>query len=549
MNLLIAKSKIAPTQQLTIPRLELMAADLLGKLFKVVQCSMELEGAPCFLWSNSTITLQWLRKPISELKIFVANRVKRIKENSAVTDRYHVRTHDNPADLVSRGLMANEIVNNSLWWHGPAWLLHLQKDWPESIQIEQMRPSIEMKGELKVQTTLVQREQCNLNVEISNNKSMSLFDLTNNFRRLIRIVSYVSRFIRNSKKRNGKNSMRTRRQMSANIKPYLPTEEEKASALQFLIKEEQRIAFKKEINYLKNLSKEKGNQGHEEIDNFPNSSKILNLHPCLDDARLLRVGGRLENAIGSFDMRHPVIIPNGTRLSHFIISDAHVFTEHGSIQVMMQYIRTRYWIPKLRSELRTFVRKCVICARYDKQFETQLMADLPSDRVNKNRAFLISGVDFAGPIYITQQYKRKVSKVKCWIAIFVCMVTRAVHIDAVTELSAAAFIACYERFVHRRGHCNKIYSDNGTNFVGASKELKEAFEKWNVPDVHEHLNKNGTEWAFNTPSAPHRGGIFEAAVKSMKFHLRRAMGAKHYTYEYLTTLLSKIEAIMNSRPI
>lgn len=149
VNLLISKSKIAPTQQLTIPRLELMAADLLSKLVKVVQSAMQLENASYYLWSDSTITLQWLRKPISDLKISIANRVRRIKENSAIEHWHHIRTDDNPADLVSRGLLANEIVNNSLWWKGPSWLSKEQKDWPEQIQITKLKPSTEMKMELR----------------------------------------------------------------------------------------------------------------------------------------------------------------------------------------------------------------------------------------------------------------------------------------------------------------------------------------------------------------------------------------------------------------
>ncbi|XP_031638856.1 uncharacterized protein LOC116350980 [Contarinia nasturtii] len=177
------------------------------------------------------------------------------------------------------------------------------------------------------------------------------------------------------------------------------------------------------------------------------------------------------------------------------------------------------------------------------------MADLPSDRVNQNRAFLIASTDYAGPIKISEKYKSRTSKRKCWIAIFVCMVTRAVHIDAVTDLSAAAFIACYERFIARRGHCNQMYSDNGTAFVAAHKELARAFKIWDVPDVHEHLNKKGTKWTFMTPAAPHQGGIYEAAVKSMKYHLRRILGAKSYTYEYLITFLVQIEAVLNSRPL
>lgn len=208
----------------------------------------------------------------------------------------------------------------------------------------------------------------------------------------------------------------------------------------------------------------------------------------MDSAGVLRVGGRIGNSKElPYDTKRPIIIPPGSRICELIIADAHMSTYHGAIQVMMQYIRAIYWIPRLRAELRAYTHKCVICARYAKKLETQLMGDLPEDRVNKNRAFLISGVDFAGPVEITEHYKRKSSRKKCWIAIFVCMVTRAIHIDIVTDLSSAAFIMCYERFIARRGHCNKRYSDNGTSFVGMNKELKIAFENWSTPEVIKHL--------------------------------------------------------------
>lgn len=205
--------------------------------------------------------------------------------------------------------------------------------------------------------------------------------------------------------------------------------------------------------------------------------------------------------------------------------------------------------PRLRNEIRSFIHNCVVCARWAKQFETQLMGELPIDRVNKSRAFLYTGVDYAGPVDIVEQYKRKTNKRKCWIAIFVCMTTRAVHIDVVTDCSSAAFISCYERFIARRGHCNKLYSDNGTAFQGSSKEIKIAFKNWSAPEVISHLNRKRTDWIFMTPVAPHQGGIYEAAVKSTKFHLRRVLGAKSYSYEYLCTFLAQVEAILNSRPI
>lgn len=97
--------------------------------------------------------------------------------------------------------------------------------------------------------------------------------------------------------------------------------------------------------------------------------------------------------------------------------------------------------------------------------------------------------------------------------------------------------------------CNKLYSDNGTTFQGSSKEIKIAFKNWSAPEVIAHLNRKRTDWIFMTPVAPHQGGIYEAAVKSAKFHLRRVLGTKSYSYEYLCTFLAQVEAILNSRPI
>lgn len=174
------------------------------------------------------------------------------------------------------------------------------------------------------------------------------------------------------------------------------------------------------------------------------------------------------------------------------------------------------------------------------------MADVPNDRVNQNRAFLITG---AGPIPMVIKYRGTASHQKCWIAIFVCMITRAVHIDLVTDNTSMAFIMCFERFIARRGHCNRLYSDNGTNFKGAYKELKIAFKQWHKPETRDMINKHGTDWIFMKPSASHQGGIYEAAVKSTKYHLYRMLGKVTYTYEHLVTFLTKVEAILNSRPL
>lgn len=132
---------------------------------------------------------------------------------------------------------------------------------------------------------------------------------------------------------------------------------------------------------------------------------------------------------------------------------------------------------------------------------------------------------------------------------FVCLKTRAIHIDMVTSLSTIAFIQCYDRFIARRNYCAKIYSDNGTQFQGAANIFKQIVQIWKSKEVSDHMIIHGTEWKFMKPAAPHQGGIYEAAVKSMKFHLKRIIGTKCLEYEQFMTLIIQIEAILNSRPI
>ncbi|XP_055846867.1 uncharacterized protein LOC129912558 [Episyrphus balteatus] len=249
-------------------------------------------------------------------------------------------------------------------------------------------------------------------------------------------------------------------------------------------------------------------------------------------------------------MKHPVIIANGSRLAELLMDNAHREMKHGDIQVMVQFIRQRYWIPKLRDGLRNHIHKCVVCVRLNARMEGQLMGELPSERVQVGKPFLATGVDYAVP------FELKVSsgvggrkRRKCWVSIFVCLRTRAVHIEIVGDLSTIAFIACFERFIARRGRCEKMFSDNGTAFVGASKELNKALKVFSDKEALEHLHSKGTEWHFMTPAAPHQEGIYEAAVKSMKCHLRRILGQKILPYEEFATLLTQIEAILNSRPL
>lgn len=182
---------------------------------------------------------------------------------------------------------------------------------------------------------------------------------------------------------------------------------------------------------------------------------------------------------------------------------------------------------------------------------SQLMGSLPVTRVMGTRAFAHVGVDYAGPVKVHASCVRGVKTTKGYIVVFVCMATKAVHLELASDLSTNTFIGALKRFVSRRSHPNEMWSDCGTNFVGADtwlKEIRGALEKHNVA-ANRFLTNLGIKWVFNPPSAPHRGGLWEAAVKSAKKHLVAVLGSDAATFEELSTVLTQVEACLNSRPL
>ena len=133
---------------------------------------------------------------------------------------------------------------------------------------------------------------------------------------------------------------------------------------------------------------------------------------------------------------------------------------------------------KIRNLVRTVIHQCLTCYRFKAQATQQLMFELPSTRVQSSRQFLTTGVDYAGPILLRLGPPRSKTTTKGYIAtrIFVCFVTKAVHIEVVTSSSTEAFLAALRRFIARRGKPRTICSDNGTNFQGAANELHAVYK-------------------------------------------------------------------------
>nr|XP_026492511.1 uncharacterized protein LOC113398129 [Vanessa tameamea]XP_026492512.1 uncharacterized protein LOC113398130 [Vanessa tameamea] len=515
VHLITAKTRVAPVEkEISIPRLELCAALLAAQLMFEVSQVLNIPKERLRAWSDSTIVLAWITGEPSRWTTFVSNRVSELLTILNRDQWNHVNSNENPADCASRGIQTEHLKDLNLWWFGPSWLKEINeyKTYKFSDFI----------------TNEEQRSIKNMSAVVQIKEEEFLWTKFSNLQRLLRVLSYCRRVLL----WKIPNKMRL---LSENITP-----EERNTVLRICIKGTQHFHFKNDINKLKS-------NGY-----VSKSSKLHTLCPILDVDGILRVGGRIEHSQASFDTKHSIILPSTSHLTKLIIQDAHLKTLHGGPLAMLNYLRSKFWILRARDNVKKCYRNCITCVRYSRQKTHPFMGQLPSVRLKPERAFKSTGVDFTGFIKLRFAPGRGSKSYKGYICVFICMVTRAVHLEAVSNLSTEGFIAAFRRFVSRRGYCKDLYSDNGTNFVGADKELREMFNKATSDfskEIKTLLANEGTTWHYIPPQAPNFGGLWEAGVRSTKYHLKRVIGDTTLTYEELSTVLTQIEACLNSRPL
>lgn len=308
------------------------------------------------------------------------------------------------------------------------------------------------------------------------------------------------------------------------------------NSFQILCLSSQKDSFSKEYNTLQK--------------DLPLSPKfnIISLSPFLDDNKLIRVGGRINASPYEYDKRHPILLDSSHRLTKLLFEREHKRFLHAGPQLLLSIMRETVWPINGRRLARTTVRRCVTCRRMQGKTLCPKMGDLPSQRVTANFPFLSVGIDFAGPFFTLNRKGRGAKLQKSYLCLFICLSYKCLHLEAVTDLTKDSFILTLNRFISRRGKPVEIFCDNGRNFVAAAREIGE-FIKSNSDSLIDHASHENIKFIFTPSYAPHFGGIWEAGVKSAKYHVKRVMGNTHLTFEELCTLFTQVEAILNSRPL
>ncbi|XP_043213502.1 uncharacterized protein LOC122377501 isoform X2 [Amphibalanus amphitrite] len=510
-RILFSRARLAPMRQLSVPRLELAAATL------AVRSSVDLRRAldvdvDVHFWTDSTTVLKYIRNEKTRFPVFVANRLSVIHDGSTVEQWHYVPSELNPADLVSRGMKASSLINSDLWKFGPSFLKEAQ--WPVNPDDEECVHDAD-------------QEDVRVAAMKTGEESSPMEKLTRHYsswRRLVRAVALLRRLVR-----RWKNATR-----GATLKACLTVAELKA-AESAIIRDIQARHFSEELCDLKTGKPVR------------KSSKLARLDPWLD-GDMIRVGGRLSQSALPFDSKHPKILPKRDPAVDLIVTAAHEQAGHEGRQHVLSDLRASYWILGANAAVRRCLSRCVSCKKRLKQPEHQKMADLPEERTEVGgKAFAHTGVDYFGPFFV----KHGRSQVKKYGVVFTCLTIRAVHLEVADSLSTDSFLCALRRFVARRGGVQSLRSDQGTNFIGAEKELKEELKKLKERDgeIREAALHLGIDWRFHPPHASHFGGVWERQIRTIRKILTSLLTQQTFSHETLQTMLCEVEAIINNRPL
>ena len=512
---LSAGSRVAPRSAANIPRLELCAAVEASRCGSKIICDLEFKPERIVYYTDSTIVLGYINNEEKRFSRYVTNRVSVIHNLTNIEDWTYVQTDENPADIASRPCKPSEL-SKSIWLTGPDFL------WvPIFCSPKPLLPDIlpeQMNEVIVLQTNLVARSFIH-----------NLGEKVSSWTRLLKVMQHILSLL------NKIDFIRQKRGVS--LAPR-PCEVRSSCAAREIIKLVQNDAYQ---NQIKCLVKEK---------NLSENDILCDLAPFVIDG-VLHVGGRLKNSTLPFQVKYPILLPPDHPITGCIVRYLHDRIGHQGRHLTHGEVRSNgYHIIKGQSVIRNILAKCVTCKKLRGKNMTQMMADLPGDRLEEVPPFTNCACDVFGHFFVSEKRatRSNAGKRKIWVLIFVCLVSHAVHLEPLPSLDTTAFRNALQRFICVRGTPKLIRSDNGTNIVATHSQMSEL----NIADVQSNMLNRGIEWLFNPPHASHFGGVYERKIGSIRRVMEGCsalLGCRTLAYDEFVTLLQEACAIVNNTPL
>ncbi|XP_061714619.1 uncharacterized protein LOC133523124 [Cydia pomonella] len=538
LSLICSKVRVSPIRPVSIPRLELQGALIAARLAMSICEAHRLKPMRRVFWCDSMTVLGWLRSDARTLKPFVSHRVGEILELTNISEWHWVPSDLNVADDATR-VKRIVLSTESRWISGPGFLL--SSDWPAEPQVD-----VSGLGREEYKNIIHLITETDLPAPVSADPSRF-----SSWLRMVRATAKAHLFISLLR-------MRSMRRRDANFNlprleghlctfhptctsspgtsnpPNIPpkiTASDIRLAETHILRQSQLDSFKEDILRIKNR------------DPLPRSSRLFKLSPFLDDNGQLRMFSRIAAAAGVTDeVKRPLILDGKHPAVRLLIARYHQKAGHANKEKVLNELHQRFWILGLRNAARSVAHGCQFCKLRRARTFTPPMGNLPECRLaHHQRPFSFVGLDYFGPVLVSVGRRRE----KRYVALFTCLVIRAVHLEVVHSLTTDAAIMCLRRFIARRGTPQEIWSDHGTAFVGANRELRALY----ADSVEDFAANESINWRFIPPAAPFMGGAWERLVRSVKGALKVTLREQAPSDEVLSTLLAEAEALVNTRPL
>ena len=530
-HLVMAKSRIKPEPVNAIPRLELTAAEMLCNLMATVRKAFpEIDKDDVYYFTDSSVVMYWLYSGSSSWPVYVANRVRYIRETTDVQHWKHVDTTENPADIPSRSCSLTDLIGNRLWWCGPEFItkdINSGKSTVSGYDIAYVLPQPEgIKQEIRTSLLVTAENNTAFNVNIENIVDINRFGTYEKLMSTTQLVLKMQNLLLGKIDKIPESLL------------LQDSEINKSSLAEVLwVQAVQREYFQELFELCENSKSSVS----------PGFKSIFKEHKIFFDKELgvLRCSTRMQNSDLKYSTVNPILIPSKSTFTTLLIRHAHKRLGHRGVPQTLAHLRSEFWILKGRQAVKSVIKNCFACKKVDGPFYSlPSHPPLPDFRVRKARCFNSIGLDFCGP-FIVRDPVTKINK-KAYMLIFTCSSSRAVHLEATQGMSTQDFILAFQRFIDIRGVPERIDSDNGSSFVRANKQLGSIFGSKRVSNF---FDQRRISWHFYTEYSPWMGGFIERLNSLFKSVCRKSFGKFVLSFDEFRSMTSYAMAIINDRPL